>query len=100
MLTLSKLVLFFHIHISSCSSVTADIRFTYVDTYPDEIPLIEINNPSDSLSEEKISSLLTYLQQEVGIVFYKHKCKSALNLLNLFKSVYSNWNREAFALNP
>ena len=64
--------------------MTADIRFTYVDTYPDEIPFIEINNPSDSLSAEKISSLLTYLQQEVGIVL------SALNLLNLFKSVYSS----------
>jgi len=52
--------------------LTADIRFTYVDNYPDDIPLLEVRNTSDSLNEERCEKLYNILVEEatenVGMV--------------------------------
>jgi len=44
--------------------VSFALEFTYVPTYPDEPPLIEVKDTSDNVTEERLEKLTSYLQEE------------------------------------
>ena len=50
-------------------SVLANIQFTYVEKYPDEIPLMEISS-SENISDSDVDDLMTVLNEQVRFVVY------------------------------
>jgi len=44
-------------------SITLSLRFTFVEKYPDEAPLIEIEDYSDEMDERRIRMLVDHLQE-------------------------------------
>lgn len=47
-------------------TVTAILRFTLVETYPDAAPLMEITECSENLTEEKSEELISHLDEEAS----------------------------------
>lgn len=47
--------------------MAVSIKFTYVPSYPDEAPIIEIAE-SESISDDDINALLEFLQSRVRII--------------------------------
>ena len=48
-------------------SVCATLQFTYVDTYPDDAPIIEV--PSyEGMDDSDAENLKEFLEQEVGLI--------------------------------
>ena len=48
-----------------CISACTCLQFTYVDTYPDDVPIIQIAS-SEGLEDEDIAELEELLNEQVG----------------------------------
>lgn len=45
-------------------AISLTLRFTFVDKYPDEAPIVEIEECSEEMDEERIQRLLDHLKEE------------------------------------
>ncbi|XP_057307692.1 RWD domain-containing protein 1-like [Hydractinia symbiolongicarpus] len=66
--------------------VFADLKFTYVDEYPDQKPIIEIENTSENLTEDRINALQSLLEEQaeenIGMVMIFTLVSTAQEQLN------------------
>ena len=42
------------------------MQFTFVEKYPDEVPVVEVTDQSDNITEEHTEKLTRHLLEEVG----------------------------------